>query len=615
MTTLEDDLLFAIHHMRGAHTEDAFIELLHEESRYHHPREAVLDALRSACAAGALRTKAGRYQPGRVDVSDRLPTPEDVAEAVASLPDDAFIILAALVAHPGCCATKADLGQYGFRNEVNPWRSVKACHALVDERLVVETLRPGNLRDSAVTFMIPPGLQPALQSACEARERVDRPRRRSDLVGELSAACLLDESIARAFREVPQERFLPKHLWHLAYTGAALDVGRPQEQWRAAECVQDWGVYAGRVEHEPRQVGPTPQWTIAADEAALMLKLMRLTKGARVLMCGTSDGYMAALVAACVAPTGSVVIVDDRVEVRRRLRSQLSEGTQAAGHVVRIEQGDPSAGLPGHEFDCVYVDGSVPRIPRPLRKQVKNGGRLLCPVVHGDESPIVILDFQDGACRTTIQQGWHASPLRGEHGWGDIETLATSEALRCGVARLLRARRKTLDAVYAMTEQEASSEEWGWEAGVAILLSVADDADRFKGFALSLQSLGVEWLTEDLLAAHDKAQIAAAFEGRGIQVATHLDRIYRIKHQLGPTRRIRNFLAHRQGGELGRGLIPPRDARAKVEKDIKLRIGRRRPVSPVDYKRLQVALLADTADALDELGDILVELVDLQEST
>jgi protein-L-isoaspartate(D-aspartate) O-methyltransferase len=108
---------------------------------------------------------------------------------------------------------------------------------------------------------------------------------------------------------------------------------------------------------------------------------------------GTGSGYQAAVLAEIAAHVHSIEIVTALAEEARERLRRLGYGN------VEVRTGDGYAGWPEKApFDAIMVTAAAPRIPEPLKAQLRDGGRLVLPV--GDESQELILVTRRGATFT-----------------------------------------------------------------------------------------------------------------------------------------------------------------------------------------------------------------------
>jgi protein-L-isoaspartate(D-aspartate) O-methyltransferase len=125
---------------------------------------------------------------------------------------------------------------------------------------------------------------------------------------------------------------------------------------------------------------------------ALMTELADVKPGDTVLEVGTGSGYQAAVLAQMGAKVFSIEIVESLAKEANALLSDLGYGKR-----VNVRHGDGYAGWPEHApFDAVIVTAAPPKIPEPLKQQLKVGGRLVIPVGKYYQSLIQVTRTKDG---------------------------------------------------------------------------------------------------------------------------------------------------------------------------------------------------------------------------
>jgi protein-L-isoaspartate(D-aspartate) O-methyltransferase len=105
------------------------------------------------------------------------------------------------------------------------------------------------------------------------------------------------------------------------------------------------------------------------------------------------------------------------VERIHELVSQARKNLERAGisNVTMIE-GDGSNGLPEHApYDRISVAATAPRVPEPLKLQLKPGGKLVIPV--GTAFQELMLVTRKNGFVSEAQMGVIFVPLIGEHGF------------------------------------------------------------------------------------------------------------------------------------------------------------------------------------------------------
>ena len=106
-----------------------------------------------------------------------------------------------------------------------------------------------------------------------------------------------------------------------------------------------------------------------------MAQLLELTGTERILEIGTGSGYHAAVLARLAAEVYSVEILGSLSARAKRLLDQIGITN------VELKIGD---GFFGWEekapFDAILMTAATPRVPEPLWRQLREGGRLILPL-------------------------------------------------------------------------------------------------------------------------------------------------------------------------------------------------------------------------------------------
>ena len=167
-----------------------------------------------------------------------------------------------------------------------------------------------------------------------------------------------DARTLAAMRTVPRHLFVPPALQAEAYADHPLPIGHDQ--------------------------------TISQPYiVAFMTEALRLRGGETVLEVGTGSGYQAAVLAEIAARVYTIEIVAPLAEEARERLKRLGYRN------VEVRAGDGYAGWPEKApFDAVMVTAAAPRVPEPLKQQLKDGGRLVIPV--GDESQELVVLTRTG---------------------------------------------------------------------------------------------------------------------------------------------------------------------------------------------------------------------------
>ncbi|HKA87383.1 MAG TPA: protein-L-isoaspartate(D-aspartate) O-methyltransferase [Haliangiales bacterium] len=162
-----------------------------------------------------------------------------------------------------------------------------------------------------------------------------------------------DARVLEAMRRVPRHEFVPARVVDAAYDDRPLPIGHDQ--------------------------------TISQPYiVALMTDLAMIGPRARVLEVGTGSGYQAAVLAQMGADVYSIEIVEP-------LAREAGERLARLGYAVHVRAGDGYRGWPEvAPFDAILVTAAPPRIPEPLKEQLRVGGRLVVPVGVGYQELVVV---------------------------------------------------------------------------------------------------------------------------------------------------------------------------------------------------------------------------------
>jgi protein-L-isoaspartate(D-aspartate) O-methyltransferase len=108
---------------------------------------------------------------------------------------------------------------------------------------------------------------------------------------------------------------------------------------------------------------------------AVMAQLLELNGTERILEIGTGSGYHAAVLARLAAQVYSVEILGSLSARAKRVIDQLG--------IINVELkiGDGFFGWDEKApFDAILMTAAAPRVPEPLWRQLREGGRLVMPL-------------------------------------------------------------------------------------------------------------------------------------------------------------------------------------------------------------------------------------------
>ena len=199
-------------------------------------------------------------------------------------------------------------------------------------------------------FLVPELLSMAFFASLAANGADDTAfaRAREEMVAtQIAARGVKDPKTLAAMRKVPRHLFVPEGSRGQAYEDHPLGIGH------------------GQTISQPYIVG-------------FMTEAAGLRGGESVLEIGTGSGYQAAVLSQIAARVFTIEIVAPLAASSAALLKRLGYAN------VSVRAGDGYLGWPeAAPFDAILVTAAAPKIPAPLKEQLKDGGRLVLPV--GDD--------------------------------------------------------------------------------------------------------------------------------------------------------------------------------------------------------------------------------------
>lgn len=161
---------------------------------------------------------------------------------------------------------------------------------------------------------------------------------------QLKGRNISDPEVLQAMEEVDRALFVPVDLQEKAYEDRPLPIGKDQ--------------------------------TISQPYiVAYMAEQLQLKKDEKILEVGTGCGYNAAVLSRLVKVVYSVEIIGWLAELAEENLAKTGFGN------IYTRHGDGYAGWPTEApFDAIILTAAPPRIPSPLKDQLKVGGKILAPV-------------------------------------------------------------------------------------------------------------------------------------------------------------------------------------------------------------------------------------------
>lgn len=185
-----------------------------------------------------------------------------------------------------------------------------------------------------------------------------------------------DPAVLQAFRSVPRELFVPRHLRAAAFEDGPLPL----------DC--------GQTISQPFIV-------------ALMTQMLHLQPNDRVLEIGAGSGYQTAILARLA---GTVYSAELEESLARDVGSRL-EQLQITNVELRIGDGI-SAFRDRAPFDAILSAAAPPAIPDELVEQLGEGGRMVIPAGGADMQYLWLIERTGGRVRRTRLDAVRFVPLR-----------------------------------------------------------------------------------------------------------------------------------------------------------------------------------------------------------
>jgi protein-L-isoaspartate(D-aspartate) O-methyltransferase len=211
---------------------------------------------------------------------------------------------------------------------------------------------------------------------------------REDLVQTLwNHGYITQENVKQAMIKVPREEFMPLDVRPYAYVDRPLPLGEGQ--------------------------------TISAPHmVAIIAEKLELEDGMKILEIGTGFGYNAAVIAEIIGEKGHVYTIE-RIESLALIARENLEKT-GYSETISVIIGDGTHGYPEEApFDRIYATASAPKVPEPLKEQLKIGGTLLTPIGsdHYFQELFSLKRVSEDEYKMQKLGGVAFVPMIGEHGW------------------------------------------------------------------------------------------------------------------------------------------------------------------------------------------------------
>ena len=203
--------------------------------------------------------------------------------------------------------------------------------------------------------VVTPLLGAALACAADKTGEGALGRQRERMVAQqIEARGVKDARTLAAMRKVPRHLFVPPASMAEAYEDHPLPIGH------------------GQTISQPYIVG-------------FMTEALHLAGGETVLEVGTGSGYQAAVLSEIAARVFTIEIVEPLASEARERLARLGYGN------VSVRAGDGYQGwAEAAPFDAIMVTAAAPKVPEPLKQQLKDGGRLILPIGEEFQELVVL---------------------------------------------------------------------------------------------------------------------------------------------------------------------------------------------------------------------------------
>jgi protein-L-isoaspartate(D-aspartate) O-methyltransferase len=192
-----------------------------------------------------------------------------------------------------------------------------------------------------------------------------------------------DEGVLHAMRKVPRHRFVGEDLKKEAYADHPVPIGH-------------------------RQTVSQPYIV------ALMTQALGLTGCEKTLEIGTGSGYQTAVLAELSREVFTVERIPDLLGRAETVLKDLGYRN------IHCKAFDGTLGWDEHSpFDAVMVTAGAPGLPKPLRDQLADGGRLVIPVGNRHSQELVRITRLGNRFEESYLGGCRFVDLIGVHGWKD----------------------------------------------------------------------------------------------------------------------------------------------------------------------------------------------------
>jgi len=204
------------------------------------------------------------------------------------------------------------------------------------------------------------------------------------LIMELRRDGITDTAVLSALERVPREMFVPDTFADRSYDNIALPIDQ------------------GQTISQPYMV-------------ALMTSLLAVEPGHKVLEIGTGSGYQTAVLAMIGADVVTMEVHASLTHFARKMIDDIGLTDR-----VTFVEGDGTLGCQPHApFDRILVTAGAPHVPKRLKEQLADDGRIVIPLGDRASQTLTVVTRRDGEWQTEASVPCRFVPLVGEDGWAD----------------------------------------------------------------------------------------------------------------------------------------------------------------------------------------------------
>lgn len=203
-------------------------------------------------------------------------------------------------------------------------------------------------------------------------------RLRAQMVKEqIEKRGIKDQSLLKAMSEVKRHLFVPEIYRDESYNDYPLPIGE------------------GQTISQPFIV-------------ALMTSLLEPETSDKVLEIGTGSGYQAAILSLLVKEVYTIEIVE-------KLAKEAEKRLKGLGyHNIKVKWGDGFLGWEEYApFDKIIITCALPYIPKPLKEQLKEGGKICAPMERNSIQVLSVFTKKNNQLIEKIYDYVRFVPMRG----------------------------------------------------------------------------------------------------------------------------------------------------------------------------------------------------------